>query len=212
MLGSAVFYSGLIIAVIGLFTRRRARAVPLGIAIAAIGLVLPAPETRVRQRETRLDEFVPVWQFHEVHTKRIEAPPERVYEAIKQVRADEIRGFRTLTWIRRGGRDLPANILDAGVDRPLLDVATSSGFYPLADEAPRELVVQTKIGPRILATMNFVVRPDGAGSIVTTETRIFASAPHARRRFAAYWRAIYPGSALIRRMWLRAIARRAEGA
>jgi len=30
------------------------------------------------------------------------------------------------------------------------------------------------------------------------------------RRFAAYWRVIYPGSALIRRMWLRAIKRRAE--
>jgi hypothetical protein len=33
----------------------------------------------------------------------------------------------------------------------------------------------------------------------------------ARQRFAAYWRVIYPGSALIRRMWLRAIARRTEG-
>ena len=31
----------------------------------------------------------------------------------------------------------------------------------------------------------------------------------ARRRFAAYWRVIYPGSAIIRRMWLRAIERRA---
>jgi len=30
-----------------------------------------------------------------------------------------------------------------------------------------------------------------------------------RRRFAGYWRIIYPGSALIRRMWLRAVARRA---
>jgi len=40
-------------------------------------------------------------------------------------------------------------------------------------------------------------------------TRVFASGPAARRRFAAYWRVIYPGSALIRRMWLRAIERRA---
>ncbi len=29
-------------------------------------------------------------------------------------------------------------------------------------------------------------------------------------RFAIYWRVIYPGSALIRRMWLDAIRRRAE--
>jgi hypothetical protein len=38
---------------------------------------------------------------------------------------------------------------------------------------------------------------------------VFANSPHARRRFAAYWRVIYPGSAIIRRMWLRAIQHRA---
>jgi len=31
-----------------------------------------------------------------------------------------------------------------------------------------------------------------------------------RQRFQLYWRVIYPGSALIRRMWLRAIKQRAE--
>jgi hypothetical protein len=62
----------------------------------------------------------------------------------------------------------------------------------------------------VLAAMNFVVTADGSGgSVITTETRVFASSPSARRRFAAYWRIIYPGSALIRRMWLRAIRRRA---
>ena len=61
-----------------------------------------------------------------------------------------------------------------------------------------------------LAAMNFLVLPDASGgSLPTTETRVFANAPAARRRFAAYWRAIYPGSALIRRMWLRAVERRA---
>jgi hypothetical protein len=60
--------------------------------------------------------------------------------------------------------------------------------------------------------MNFVVTPDGPnGSIVTTETRVFASSASACRRFAVYWRVIYPGSAIIRRMWLRAIERRARG-
>ncbi|MFL6200136.1 MAG: hypothetical protein ACJ76J_13235 [Thermoanaerobaculia bacterium] len=33
----------------------------------------------------------------------------------------------------------------------------------------------------------------------------------ARRRFAAYWRIIYPGSAFIRIMWLKAIRERAHG-
>jgi len=60
-----------------------------------------------------------------------------------------------------------------------------------------------------LAAMSTRVTPDGAGgSVVSTETRVFANSPSARRRFAVYWRLIYPGSALIRRMLLRAIERR----
>jgi hypothetical protein len=38
---------------------------------------------------------------------------------------------------------------------------------------------------------------------------VFANSSGARRRFAVYWRLIYPGSAIIRRMWLGAIERRA---
>ena len=59
--------------------------------------------------------------------------------------------------------------------------------------------------------MNFLVEDEGGGwTRVTTQTRVFATDLAATRRFATYWRVIYPGSALIRRMWLRAIKRRAE--
>ena len=51
--------------------------------------------------------------------------------------------------------------------------------------------------------------PDGVR--LRTQTRVDATSPGAASRFALYWRAIYPGSALIRRMWLAAIRRRAEG-
>lgn len=61
------------------------------------------------------------------------------------------------------------------------------------------------------AAMNFHLEDEGNGwTRLTTETRVFATDDNARRRFAAYWRVIYPGSALIRRMWLRAIRLRAE--
>jgi hypothetical protein len=216
MRGAAVVYSGLILAFIGLVlliprrTRKRGLAmIAIGIALAVTGFVLPAPESRVTRVESRLDELMPAWQFNEVHTAHVNASPEKVYEAIKQVRADEILLFRTLTWIRRGGRDAPESILNPG-DAPLLDVATRNGFEYVADEPPREVVVRTALGPRTVAMMNFAVRPDGkGGSHVSTETRVFASSDRARRRFARYWRVIYPGSALIRRMWLRAIERRA---
>jgi len=46
--------------------------------------------------------------------------------------------------------------------------------------------------------------------LLTTETRIYATDASSRRAFARYWRVIYPGSSLIRRMWLRAIKKTAE--
>jgi hypothetical protein len=47
-------------------------------------------------------------------------------------------------------------------------------------------------------------------TLLTTETRIYATDPGSRRRFGRYWRVIYPGSSLIRAMWLRAIAKKAQ--
>jgi hypothetical protein len=207
-----------------------ATAVVAGLTIAVAWLVFPVREKRVTRVETRLDEFMPVWQFNERHSIEIAAPPAQAFAAMKAVTADEIFLFRALTWIRRGGRRLPESILNAGTDKPLLDVATRSGFVRLVDDAPRELVIGTVVkrpaGARIrlsedvfrkplppgfaIAAMNFLVSPNGSGgSTVSTETRVFANNDAARRGFARYWRVIYPGSALIRKMWLRAIKRRA---
>jgi hypothetical protein len=233
MLGASVVYSGFVAVAAGLVlllrrrTRRRGAAfVIAGIATAFVGFLLPAPDIRRKAVASKLDDIMPVWQFDERHRRHIAAPPERVFAAIREVRAGEIQLFNLLTWIRRGGRDLPENILNPG-DRPILDVATSSGFMPLVDDPPRELVIGTAVvRPRrgavtpemfasvprgyALAAMNFAVASDGGGgSIVSTETRVCVNGPVATRRFRVYWRLIYPGSALIRRMWLRAIARRA---
>jgi hypothetical protein len=242
VLGSAVVYSGLGIVVAGLLAVVKPlpiwqlssrllglRAIGAGVSVALAGLLLPAFESHAGGTPTRLDEFAPTWQFHEIHTRRIAAPPDRVFEAIRQVRADEIAFFGTLTWIRRGGRAVPPGILNAVSSRPLLDVATDREFIRLSVEPPRELVlgiiVVRPAGQRrpatpdlikspppgfAVGTINFLVKPDGPNaSIVSTETRVSAGSDEARRRFAAYWRLIYPGSALIRRMWLRAIERRA---
>ena len=60
------------------------------------------------------------------------------------------------------------------------------------------------------AVMNFHARAVDGGTLLTTETRIRGTDEEARRRFRRYWRVVMPGSALIRRAWLRAIRRRAE--
>ena len=119
----------------------------------------------------------------------------------------------------------------------MLEVATGSGFNWLAHHPGRETVlgVMLPLTPAArqetlaawrarrrlpfsasregyaIAVLNFRITPHPqGGSLVSTETRVFTSEAATRRRFARYWRLIYPGSALIRRSWLAAIARRAE--
>ena len=233
---------GLPIRAFGLGDRVRALAVAgAGLAIAAASTRLPTRERRADSRApsaSRLDGLVPRWEFSERHATRIAADPFVVDRAIRAVSADEILLFRTLTWIRRLGRHGPESILEAPPHAPLLGVATRTGFAVLADEPGREIVfgfarrVARASGRRvadardaaavfaapdapgaILVAMNFHLAPDGdGGTLLTTETRVHATDAAARRAFATYWRVIYPGSALIRRAWLRAIRRRAEAA
>ena len=189
---------------------------------------------------TRLDRLVPVFEFDERHETRIAADPRAVDRAIRLVTADEILLFRTLTWIRRFGRSGPPSILNPPPDVPLMDVATRTGFTVLADEPGHEIVFgfARHLGrpssdgdgggggapgdagaafaaldaPGVLkVAMNFHLSPDDRGGTrLTTETRVHATDAASRRTFATYWRVIRPGSALIRRAWLRAIRLRAE--
>jgi hypothetical protein len=239
MLGATAVYLGLLVALAGgvALLGKRPRRPGLG-TVAAGGLVLllgflvPAPERRVDSARSRLDDFAPAYQFHEAHGTRVSAACSEAYRAVKEVTASEITFFRTLTWIRRFGRQGPESILDAPERAPLLEVATRTGFLALADDLHREVVIGAVVlAPPDLpappatadeftaltrpgvakAAMNFRLEDEPAGGCrVTTETRVFATDASARQRFAAYWRVIYPGSALIRRMWLRAVKRRAE--
>jgi hypothetical protein len=179
----------------------------------------------------RLEEFAPAYQFNEVHRIRIRAPLSRIYRSIKEVTAGEITLFRALIWIRRFGRAGPESILNPPSHEPILEVATRTGFLLLADDPERELVVGIVViapgavkrpttpeqfkqleAPGVAkAVMNFRIEDAGDGAwLVSTETRVYATDASARGRFARYWILVRPGSGFIRRMWLRAIKRRAE--
>ena len=124
--------------------------------------------------------------------------------------------------------------LPAEKDRPLLDQMIEFGFVPLADE-PDELVLGF-VGqpwkatggtmPRLSlakewtafdepgylkAAMDFRAVGGDGGSTLVTETRVRATDPQSRRRFARYWLVVRFGSAAVRRSWLRAAERRVEG-
>jgi hypothetical protein len=177
-----------------------------------------------------IDTFAPKWHYHEVHRIAMLAPADAALRAIREVTAREIRLFRFLTWLRRLGRGSSQDILNPPPDEPILSVALRTGFVLLA-ESPREIVIgRAVVAPaggippsnpdEFLATvspgwakavMNF--RIDHAAlamCVVTTETRVWATDEKTERKFALYWWTIRLGSGLIRRMWLRAIRRRAE--
>ncbi|MEO6224053.1 MAG: hypothetical protein ABIP90_12470 [Vicinamibacterales bacterium] len=248
ILGTILAWSGLVLGAVGLLsvirplrflrvrTRRRGAAMALvGLILVVGGISLPVSSSRVSVRESQLDAWAPEWQFREAHSRRMQAAPAQVYKAIREVTANEILLFQTLTWIRNPhlpGRGGIESVLNAPGSKPILDVALTGGFRLLADDPPREVVIGTLVlwdgvtqardeaGLRALLTrpgnvfaaMNFRVHNNGDGSCtVTTETRVFGTDPGARRQFARYWRVIYPGSALLRYTWLRAIAHRASG-
>jgi hypothetical protein len=243
---STVWYSSLLaiaLALLGIlrrlvrlqFTFPRAPALILIAALIGLALLiwLAPGERAVDSASTELDRAMPIFQFREVHTRSIEAPAERVRQAIKEVTAGEIFLFQLFTAIRRLGRAAPEGILNAPDDRPILEVASRSGFILLADTerevtfgdviaAPRELRRSAEglgatwfnalAAPGIAkAGMNFVIEPAGpARTRLTTETRVFATDPRTLRAFTAYWRTIFPGSWILRVTWLDAIAKRAQ--
>jgi hypothetical protein len=217
--------------------RTRIRAL-VAIVVCSVGIAILStttpPSATVQSPSTALDHFAPTYHFREMHETRIDASVDRVYAAIKSVTPDEIALFQTFTWIRRFGRPAPSGVLNAPGRGSILDTALRSGFLLLAEENNREIVFGTlAIRPAGLtitdkptpdsyrrldkagiakATMNFLIEPVGANSSrLVTETRVFATDDDALQTFTPYWLAIYPGSAILRVTWLRAIKARAEG-
>jgi hypothetical protein len=192
-------------------TRRRAAIVfASSLAVLAILAIVPPPLTTVSPLTSRLDAIAPAFHYNEVHEQHVNAPPDRVYAAMKATTSSEIALFQLFTWLRRFGQPGPESIMNAPEHQPILDVATRGGFRLRVDDPPRELVVSAMVAPRVAAIMNFRIQPEGSGSRLTTETRVVGADSAAIRPFTPYWRTILPGSWILRVTWLHAIARRAE--
>lgn len=183
-----------------------------------------------------LDELMPEYLLCQIHRILIDTPTERALEAAKRVTLGDMPLVRLLSTIRslpgilaRGG-GLPTTVTE-----PLFAQMMDSGFIFLGEEQGREVVVgaigqmwQPRGGLSLLsvrdgrgfvafdepgyakAAMNFFVEPRYGGTVLRTETRVLTTDAASRRKFGLYWKVIHPGSAAIRRSWLRAAKRRAE--
>ena len=171
-----------------------------------------------------LDDFLPAYEFVERHSLAIDAPAERIDEAVRSVSLADIPVARALWFVRRLGRP------EGDATKPFV-----SGELPglVLDDVPGEGIVLGLTGQfwkirggyrdrtRPRSTDEFVAyaRPDICKAVIdfrvgesslTTETRVHVADPTARRKFSRYWCVIRPFSGLIRILFLRAARRRAE--
>ena len=185
----------------------------------------------------QLDKFLPAYQYHEIHSVMVKAPPERVFTAIQELTPAELS--RLVFWMlavrnlpaRWMGRHAPA-VVQTG---PFLQQLYRGGFIPLAEDPGHEIVfglvgqfwkLSGGEAPHIPDAQAFLACNDpayarvAANLLVTdggdgytrcsTETRVFAPEPSTRHKFAFYWSIISMGSAFIRVLWLRGIKKKAE--
>ncbi|GGA16843.1 hypothetical protein GCM10008018_71580 [Paenibacillus marchantiophytorum] len=183
-----------------------------------------------------IDRYMPDYQFGERHEISIHAEQGTVYRAIREVTAMEIPLLRLLFAIRAlpsvlmgKRREALANTL------PYVEEMERYGFLLLEEERNWEFVVgvigkfwrltgnmpiklksaddfNAFVDSRYAkSVMNFSVHEGPHGNaVVRTETRIQTTGSASKVKFALYWAIIYPGSAYIRRMMLKAIKKRAE--
>lgn len=215
-------------------TRRAAALVVVcGVLVTVAALSWPAPIMRSAGGAGHLDDFLSEYSFVERHEVLVHATPERTAAALREVTFDDIRVYDTLMRIRAiaGGHLQAAPSL--GKTRILAALASPrSAFIPLYED-PREIVMGLAGQPwssarrpkirdaagyqafqdpeSVKVAFNLKIEDQGGGwSRVTTETRIRATDDTARRIMARYWRLVYPGSGMIRRMWMNAVRTRAE--
>lgn len=206
--------------------RQAAGILFIGLGLALACLNWPSSPMRSRLPRQRIDDFMPVYSFVEHHSTLVHADPDQVMRAVRQTNIADIPAVRFLMRIRRA-------VGGAQAEESALNQPPTSFFLTLVGDDPREYVgalagqpwgaavMQKLVGPddfmafhtpgHIKVVFHFLVQEQGRGvTLLSTETRIQGNDAQANRTFARYWRVIYPGSAIIRRLWLDAISALAE--
>jgi hypothetical protein len=178
-----------------------------------------------------LDDVLPNSHYVTRQSRWINASPETVWTALHEVKLTGL----PLTVVLSAARFLPVVLSGKGFghlhDRPFLDALP---VPLLASEEPESVVfggalqawrlrggeespeldadeLYRWIQPGwVKAVMDFRLTPRGNGTELSSETRVLATDPTTRRRFAAYWLFVQPGSTAIRWEVLTAVQLKAE--
>jgi hypothetical protein len=176
-----------------------------------------------------LDAFLPEYEFSERHALEIDARPQAIDRAVRQVSLSDIPIAMLLLYARRLGRPR------VDMRRPLLEQALQ-GSVLLEDRAGESIVMgltgqfwrlrggRDASRPRTVEEFLAYDRADACKAVIdfriaelgpsrcrlSTETRVHVEDSAARRAFRRYWLVIRPFSGLIRILLLRAVRRQAR--
>jgi len=203
-----------------------------GAFTVATALFWPVTLTRT-QTDQVIDELVPEYAFNEYHERIINASPETIKEAFRTTGVGDIPVAHLLLqlWGIADEKGMNDEVSQTEAETGVGVLKTPDFDWIVVDSIEcitfMIMNVSVKTPPPVLTTIeqfnafnkpgynkvavNFRFVPLQNGqTLVSTETRNYAQTPSDNRRFARYWRVIYPGSALIRRVWLDTLAKKAE--
>jgi hypothetical protein len=142
-----------------------------------------------------LDRHLEIFQVNEVHTRDLRLSPEQAISRVVALPAAPDWIVRVLFRVRgiRGG------------DMPLERFATEVLRLAIVEQTATSLAAVG--GSRLRLGISFEAEERPGGCRLITETRVAASDRRALLAFRVYWFVVGPFSALIRRRWLRMLAR-----
>lgn len=210
----------------------------VGILICFISLFYPIKLNHSLTDNQKIDGLLPDYAFNEFHEVCINASIEKVQQVLKVAGVKDIPVAHLLMKIR-GIADEDVDLSDRAsnnqVGAETISTPDFNFFVVSPDEWITVMILKSVIisnnadkpaPPEISTLEQFKVfnepgyvkvavnfRFIGKGNdetILTTETRNNGITLKDSRVFGFYWRIIYPGSAIIRRVWLDTIKKRAQ--
>jgi hypothetical protein len=156
---------------------------------------------------SRLDEVLPNYDVREEHECRVDADPETAVAAALGIPVAPDGLVRALFRLRGlpGGGSVLGGLRAIGL-APLVEEPDCVVF----GAAGRPWSPRTRLAPFDKAAagqVRMAIEISAARGTLRTETRVQAMDASARRAFRAYWLAVGPFSALVRRRWLAAVER-----
>ncbi|HEY5509257.1 MAG TPA: hypothetical protein VIK29_11335 [Paludibacter sp.] len=200
-----------------------------GILMSILSIYWPV-SVHHSQTNLKLDALLPDYSFNEYHDIRINASPEEVKHALQTTGVGDIPAVHLLLKIRGiGDKDLNHKVADNKPAQKTFSTPDFNFFIADSTEFISVMILRASAKtppPEVTTAEQFMafnepgyvkvafnfrfISLDNGQTQVSTETRNYAMTNEDGRIFGRYWRIIYPGSAIIRRLWLDTLAEKAE--